>query len=251
MDHNGICYLPTAQKQRQLLALLLLNANRFVPTEKCIKELWDDAPPRTVIPTLHTYALQLRRRLAESPSVGSLAAAHETLVTCKGGYRLVVGDDSLDLIEFERLTRAARDAACHHDRVKIADILRQALMLRRGRALSDIEPGPCLRPQIERLEEEQISLMEQLYDAELGLGRHRTILGELNAAAAEYPFNEHIQEQYMLALYRSGRQARALATFQQLRKTLNEELGLEPAQSVRQLHEAIITADPGLELEAC
>ena len=249
MEDAGVSYLPTAPKQRQLLALLLLNANKFVPTELCVKELWDENPPRTVIPTLQTYVLQLRRCLARSPTVGSLSAAHDRLMTGNSGYRLMVVSDRLDLTEFETLARAGRAAQRSGDDRKAADVLRGAVEIWRGPTLSDIDPGPCLRTQINRLEEARISLTEQRFDADLRLGYHQEILSELNAAAAENPLNERLQTQYMLALYRSGRQAQALDLFHQLRKTLTDELGLEPSRPVRRLHEAILTADPSLDLE--
>lgn len=249
MGEAGKSYLPTAPKQRQLLALLLLNANKFVPTEVCIKELWDENPPRTVIPTLQTYVLQLRRCLAKSPSLGSLAAAHEWLVTASLGYQLMVPPNSLDLMEYEGLTQAIRESNRANEDPEKLGLLRRAVELWRGATLGDVEPGPCLRAQINRLEEARICLMEQRFDAELTLGNHHLILSELNAAAVDNPLNERLQTQYMIALYRSGRQAQALQLFHGLRKTLTDELGVEPSRPVCQLHEAILLADPSLDLQ--
>ncbi|REE99041.1 AfsR/SARP family transcriptional regulator [Thermomonospora umbrina] len=240
---DGVNCLPSAPKQRQLLALLLMNANRFVSTEACIEELWASDPPRTVIPTLQTYILQIRKSLAASPRVGSVAGAHKELVTGKRGYYLTVAPGSLDLMEFERWTREGRDAARHHDDLRAVDLLRRALAAWRGPALSDVQTGPLLRADVDSLEEARISTLDQCFEVELRLGHHQHILSELCATAAQHPLNERLQAQYMLALYRSGRQAQALEIYSRLRSTLADELGLGPSLPLRRLHEAMLSAD--------
>lgn len=249
MCTNGIDSLPTAPKQRQLLALLLLNANRFVSTDACVEELWDVNPPRTVIPTLQTYVLQIRKSLAACPEVGSLAAAHKQLVTGRRGYHLVVPSDSLDAMEFERLVKAGRDAMRRDDDAETSQMYRQALDTWRGQALSDVQAGPQLRAQIDSLEEARLSATEQFFEAQLRLGHHQDILSELCLTAAQNPLNENLQAQHMLALYRSGRQVEALNVFHRLRKTLAEDLGLGPSVPVQRLHEAMLSADSSLDLK--
>ncbi|MEV8637986.1 AfsR/SARP family transcriptional regulator [Streptosporangium sp. NPDC051023] len=248
MHDNGVNCLPSAPKQRQLLSLLLVNANRFVSMDACIEELWATDPPRTVIPTLQTYILQIRKSLAVSPQVGSVAKAHKQLVTGKRGYHLTVPPHSLDLTEFELWARAGREAARRQNDVEVVGHLRKALAEWRGPALSDVHTGLHLRAHADSLEEARIAALEQCFEAELRLGYHQDILSELCVIAVQHPLNEKLQAQYMLALYRSGRQAQALEIFTRLRQTLAEELGIGPSLPVRRLHTAILSADTELEL---
>ncbi|MFI0424744.1 BTAD domain-containing putative transcriptional regulator [Spongiactinospora sp. 9N601] len=249
IDDNGIGRLPSAPKQRQLLALFLMNAGHFVPASACIEELWGSGPPRTVTATLQTYILQIRRSLAMSPEIGSVAQARKVLITGNRGYHLIVPADSLDVMEFRRWLRDGRRAALRNDDETRARCLRMALAQWRGPALGDVPVGPRLRPEVERLEESRIAAMQECFDAELRLGRHQDILGELRTTAARHPFNEEFQAQYMLALYRSGQQVKALDVFHRLRATLAAELGLGPSRTIRSLHEAMVHAHHELSLE--
>jgi SARP family transcriptional regulator, regulator of embCAB operon len=243
MVEGGMNFLPSAPKQRQLFALFLMNANRFVSTDACIEELWGSEPPRTVIPTLQTYILQIRKSLAAAPGIGSVPNAHKALVTGKRGYYLNIAPNSLDAMEFERWTRDGRDAARRGDSARAAVSLRRALGEWRGPFLTDVQIGPLLRADADSLQEAHISAIEQCFDAELQLGYHQDILSELCATAAQHPLNERLQGQYMTALYRSGRQAQALEVYRRLHETLAEELGLGPSVSLRRLHEAMLCAD--------
>jgi DNA-binding SARP family transcriptional activator len=249
IEDDGVCCLPTAPKQRQLMALFLLKANKFVSIDASVDELWEGDPPRTVVPTLQTYVLQIRRSLAAAPTVGSMSAAHEMLITGNRGYFFVVPPGSLDLDEFEQLIAQGRQAQRRGDEVEVSHSLRKALRLWRGPALGDVQAGPRLRAEIDRLEEARLSALELCLDAELRLGYHHDILSELSAVAAEHPLNENLQAMYMLALYRSGRQVRALEVFRHLRRGVAEELGLEPSLQLRRLHEAILAADESLDVD--
>jgi SARP family transcriptional regulator, regulator of embCAB operon len=242
--------LPSAPKQRQLLALFLLNANKFVPVTACVEELWEDRPPRTVIPTLQTYVLQIRHSLANSPSVGSLGEAHRILVTGRGGYYLTLPTECLDLAKFERWHRDGREAQRRDDLVQASACLRKAVEIWRGPALSDVQAGPRLLPMISKLHEARLAATEQFFDVELRLGYHQDILSEVSSVAAEHPLNERLQYQHMLALYRSGRQAQALEVYHRLREVLTGELGLEPSQAVQQLHQSILERNPLLDFSA-
>ncbi|MFE9747019.1 DNA-binding SARP family transcriptional activator [Saccharothrix saharensis] len=247
VHHKGVVYLPSAPKLRQLLALFLLKANMFVSVHDCVEELWEDRPPRTVIPTLQTYVLHLRRTLAASPAVGTLDAARRVLVTGRGGYYLTLPTEALDLARFERWLRQGRDAQRCGNPVEASANFRKALDVWRGPALSDVQAGPLLLPMISALNEARIAATEQFFDAELRLGYHRDILSHVYSVAAEHPLNEKVQYQYMLALYRSGRQVQALQVYQRLREVLTSELGLEPSPAVQQLHQSILERDPLLD----
>lgn len=248
VQESGVSYAPSAPKQRQLLALLLINANEFVSLDACVDELWDGVPPRTVVPTLQTYVLQLRKALAAAPGVDSLSSAHERLVTGRGGYVLRIPPESFDLVSFERWAREASTARSDNDDLRSARLFRRALGIWRGAALSDVRAGPLLRRRISNLNERRSSLSEQCFEVELRLGHHHELLSELSAAANQHPLNENLQAQHMLALYRSGRQVQALDVYRRLRKVLGDELGLEPSGRVSRLHEAILARDPELEL---
>ncbi|MCP2262592.1 DNA-binding transcriptional activator of the SARP family [Streptoalloteichus tenebrarius] len=250
MRENGVSYLPTAPKQRQLVALLLLNANRLVATDACMEELWGTHPPRSSVQTLQTYILQIRRALAASPTVGSLDAARRILVTGSRGYVLVVDPHSFDLFHFERWVAQGRSAQRDGDDRRVSHLFREALAVWRGPALMDVHIGQRLHTHLVGLEESRLCTLEQCFEAELRLGRHHELLSELSALASQHPVHENLQAQYMLALYRSGRQAQALAVFRQLRRTLAEELGLEPSQRIRRLHEAMLAVDPVLDVDA-
>ncbi|SEN18157.1 AfsR/SARP family transcriptional regulator [Actinacidiphila rubida] len=239
-------YAPTAPKQRQLLALLLLNANQVVSTSTCIEELWEDNPPNTALSTLQSYILQLRRMLKQVPRIGSLQAARHVLETRGGGYLLSVGTHELDVNVFADLVREGR-AALGKDDVHASRVLGQALTMWKGGALSDVTAGPILRTHLAGLEENRTSVQEQRIDADLRLGRHHELLGELSALTTQYPTHENLHAQFMLALYRSGRRIQALGVVQRLREVLHDELGLEPSPAIRHLHQAILACDAAIE----
>lgn len=246
---DGIEYLPTAPKQRHLLALLLLHANLPVSTEICSQELWENNPPPSALPTLQTYILQIRRSLARSPSICSLTSARKKLVTGSRSYRIVTEPDALDLTRFSRLLQEGRVAQRGGDDRAVSRIFRAALSLWRGEVLADVTPGPHLRERVNSLTELRLGMMEQCFEAELRLGLHHQLLSELGALSGRHPLNENLTAQYMLALYRSSRQVEALEAFHRLRRTLAEELGIEPCLRVRLLHEAILTGDPRLDTD--
>ncbi|WP_165945109.1 AfsR/SARP family transcriptional regulator [Micromonospora sp. KC723] len=246
MRSASVDLLPTAPKQRQLLALLVLNANRFVSIDTCVEELWQDDPPRTVVPTFQTYILQIRKCIAAGKEVGSLARAHKLLTTGRRGYQLVIAPESLDLTHYRHWVKLGREAMRRQDYAASSQAYRKALGTWRGSALSDVQVGPHLRAMVDSLEESRITATEQCFEAELRLGLHHELVSELCAATAQYPLNERFQAQYMLALYRAGRQVEALNLFHRLRKTLAEELGIGPSLPVRRLHDAMLSADGNL-----
>jgi DNA-binding SARP family transcriptional activator len=219
-------------KQRSLLALLLLHANEVVATERLIGELWGEAPPATVAKSVQSYVMRLRRRLGP-----------ERLSTRPPGYVLHVAPDELDLAVFERL----RGEASRAEPARAAAKLRDALALWRGPALADFAYEPFAQTAIARLEELRLAALEQRIDADLACGRQADLVGELEALIVVHPLRERLRGQLMLALYRAGRQAEALHGYRAFRRELMEELGLEPGEELRRLERAILQHDPELE----
>jgi DNA-binding SARP family transcriptional activator len=222
-----------ATKQRSLLALLLLNANQVVSTDRLIAELWGESPPATVAKSVQVYVSRLRKEIGGR------------LVTRSPGYVLRVEPAELDLAVFERLRREARGARPE----TAAATLREALALWRGPALADLAYEPFAQAEIARLEELRLATLEERVDADLAAGQHADLVGELRALIAAQPLRERFRAQLMLALYRSARQAEALEVYQQARRELLDELGLEPGEALKRLERAILEQDPALDLE--
>jgi DNA-binding SARP family transcriptional activator len=223
-----------AAKQRSLLALLLLNANEVVSTDRLIAELWGDSPPATVAKSVQIYVSRLRKELPG-----------DRLATRPPGYVLRVDSAELDLEVFERLRREARGLPPG----AAAEKLREALALWRGPPLADLAYEPFAQAEIARLEELRLAALEERFDADLANGRHADLVGELRARVAEHPLRERLRAQLMLTLYRSGRQAEALDAYRQARRTLLDELGLEPCAALKRLERAILEQDPALEVK--
>jgi DNA-binding SARP family transcriptional activator/class 3 adenylate cyclase len=225
------------RRARALLARLALDANRTVPAERLIEDLWGEDPPETAAKMVQIHVSQLRKALPSG-----------VLVTRPGGYALVVDSESVDLVRFERLRDAGRGALAAGDASTAARLLREALALWRGEALAEFsEPFAAL--EAARLAQLRLDCVEDRIDAELALGHHAAVTAELEALVAREPFRERARAQLMLALYRSGRHADALATLQELRRTLDEELGLVPSATLGALEQRILRHDPSLLLE--
>lgn len=242
---NGKQVAPSAAKRRQVLALLALNAGRVVTVSTLIEELWGDNPPRSYSTTLQTYILQLRNAVAaaapDSPS------ARLALGTRHCGYLLEDGACQTDLAEFSRLARAGRAAAERGDQRAASEELDRALKLWRGPALVDVPMGRILELEVASLEETRLGVLERRIEADLALGRHADLLGELTLASARSPMNENLCTFLMIALYRSGHVARSLEAFHRLRSVLRDELGVEPSPRLQRLQMAILSGDPALE----
>lgn len=246
LREQGRSYAPTAPKQRQLLALLLLNANKVVSAGVCIDELWEERPPATALSTLQSYILSLRRILRSIHGAGGPDNARGILETRDGGYLLHVRDDEYDVTRFMSLVHEGR-IALRQDDVAASALLSRALGMWHGAALADVHIGPVLRTHAARLEEERISVHEQRIEADLRLGRHHELIGELCALTMERPTHESLHAQLMLALYRSGRRIQALDVVQRLYQVLHDELGLGPSPRMRNLHQAILACDPAID----
>jgi DNA-binding SARP family transcriptional activator len=224
----------SGQRQRSLLALLLLHANQAVPASRLIEELWAEEATESHAGALQASVSRLRK---------SLRSGAELLVTLPTGYVIRPGPGQLDLGRFERLVEAAADAEPR----EAADTLRQALALWRGPALADFRYERFAQPAIGRLEEVRLLAVELRVDADLALGRHAALVAELEGLVAEHPLRERLHGQLMLALYRSGRQAEALAAYQAARRMLVDELGIEPGTALQALEQAILRQDTALE----
>jgi predicted ATPase/DNA-binding SARP family transcriptional activator len=221
--------------QQSVLASLLLRADHTVALERIVDELWEEPPP-TAARTVQAYVSRLRHQLREG-----------AIESRPGGYTLVLDDDELDLRLFEQSAEEGRRALAAGNCGQAAELLRQALALRRGPALLGLT-SEALGREAERLEELALRVVEDRIEADLGCGREREIVPELQALVQEHPFRERPRAQLMLALYRAGRQSDALAFYRETRSLLAEGLGLEPDQALRELERAILRGDPSLDL---
>jgi DNA-binding SARP family transcriptional activator/pimeloyl-ACP methyl ester carboxylesterase len=225
-----------AGKQRALLAILLLSANRTVAREQIVDALWGEEVPDSAQKMVQIHVSQLRKALPES-----------RLHTRRPGYVLEVGEDESDLARFERAVAEGRRALSENDARKAREALGEALALWRGPALAEFSE-PFARHEGARLEELRLAALELRIDADLVLGHHSDVVSELEALIAQHPLRERLRSQHMLSLYRSGRHAEALASYQAFRRMLAEELGIEPSASLRELERLMLRQDPTLEL---
>ena len=225
-------------RQRELLALLVLERNRPVPGDRIVEELWDGAAPATAPKVVQNLVSRLRRELP---------AADDPLRTRGHAYELALDEGALDATAFEQLLDEGRRALAAGDAEHAAATLRAALALWRGPALGEFADRSWARAESGRLEEQRLVALERRIDADLALGRHADVVGELEAVVAREPLREGLRGQLMLALYRSGRQAEALAAYADARRTLVAELGIEPGPALTRLQEAILRQDPALD----
>jgi DNA-binding SARP family transcriptional activator len=244
VNMDGTPLVPSAAKPRQLLALLAINAGRVVTNASLIEELWGDQTPQRAPSTVHTYVLQLRRMIEQALPAGSTRTPKDVLITEHTGYSLDVDPSGLDVVRYERLAAAGRDAGADGDFAKAGELLTEALGIWRGPVLVDVHTGPQLEIEATRLSEERLSDLTLRIDADLYLGRHQQILGELAALCAQYPYLENIRAQYMLALYRSGRQSQAMETYREMWATARDQLGVRPGAQLRRLHHALLSGAP-------
>ncbi|MGW1056352.1 BTAD domain-containing putative transcriptional regulator [Streptomyces sp. NPDC002521] len=233
---------PTAAKPRVVLATLLAQSNTAVSTHSLIDELWGTKPPRTAGTTLQVYVSQLRKALLD----GAGGDRAQPLVTQPPGYLIRVGPDELDLTLFESLRMSGRAALEERDYATASRLLGRSLALWTGPALSGVPHGPALQSTAIRLDELRSEVLEQRIDADLRLGRHHELIGELMALAHEFPMRETLHGLLMVALYRSGRQSEAVRAYHQVRRTLVDELGVEPDTSLKRILDRVLASDPSL-----
>lgn len=235
---DGVPVTVGAAQQRVVLATLLVDANRVVTVDALIAALWGDTPPRGARNDLQNVMSRLRRTLG--------GVKRRALVeTHPGGYRVELADDALDVSRFRALAQQARDTGDDPERVAL--LLRSALALWRGDALADVPSELLRRDIVPSWEDQRLAALELCLDAELRLGRHDEVTGELRELTDQHPLRERFWAQRMLALYRSGRPAEALDCYRAVSTLLAEELGADPSTSLRELHVRILRADPTLD----
>ena len=233
-DGDGVVSLPRRQ-QRALLAALALRAGEVVSTDRLVADLWGDHAPASAIGSLQNTVAGLRKLIGR-----------DVLLTQPPGYRLAIPRDDVDAHRFEALVAEARDV----EPAKRLELLRSALELWRGPALAELVEEEFARLEAPRLEELRIAAQEERLDAELALGRHATLVAELEQLVATHPLRERLRGQLMLALYRCGRQAEALEVYRAARLALADELGLDPTPELQELERRILRQDPDLNLPA-
>lgn len=245
---GGASIVPSASKPCQIVAMLALQAGHVVTTDELIDEIWDQRPPRSAAATVQTYIMHLRRRLQRVlDGQAGVSSAKNVLITHRSGYLLAIEPDDVDAVRYDRLSALGRRAVADADYATASHVLSEALDLWRGPALVGVPVGPELGIEALRLEESRLATLDLRIDADLRLGRHNQLLGELAALCAKYPTLENFCAQHMLALYRSGRQSQALQVYRELRRKLVEEIGIEPSPRLRQVHQAMLAADSTLE----
>ncbi len=239
---DGVAVPIGGPKQRALLALLLLSANRVVSRKDLIEELFAGQSINSADHALRNHVSRLRKVL------GPVTADAPRLVARAPGYLLRVEPGELDLERFEWLVAEGREALAAGDAAAAAESLRAAEAIWTGRPLADIEFEAFTRVDAERLEELRLEAVEARIDAELALGRQLGLVAELEALALEHPYRERFRAQLMLALYRSGRQAESLDVYRRTRELLIDELGLEPGVELQRVERAILVQDPALDV---
>lgn len=225
-------------KERSLLVALVLHPNQTVSPDALIEMLWGEHPPPSARKLLQIYVSHLRKTLGD-----------DVVGTRSPGYELQVEPEAIDAGRFERLFLAGSRAMQQGDAALASALLRQGLALWRGPALADFRYDDFARISTDRLEELRLIALEELADADLTLHRHGEIVGELQALLAAHPLRERLRAQLMLALYRCDRQAEALRVYDDGRRELLDELGLEPGRPLQALEHAILEHDPALDLE--
>jgi DNA-binding SARP family transcriptional activator len=227
-----------AHKQQALLGVLALRPREVVSTARLIDELWGESPPASAAKAVQGYVSGLRKALGG-----------DAIVTKAGGYLVSVDPDALDAERFDQLVAAGRESVAR-DPARAAATLREALALWRGDPLEGLRLEANARIEVQRLAERRLTALELRIEADLALGRHAELVGELQELAAVHPYREGLAAHLMLALYRSGRQAEALSAYRRARQQLTAELGLEPSESLRQLERQVLAQDPQLDLAA-
>jgi len=232
-------------KERTLLAALLVRPNAIVSTDELVDALWGEEPPESSANAIQVHVSHLRRAIR---AIGPRHGAAQVVVTRSPGYLIRVGPDELDAELFDRLREAGRREIRDGDLVHGSNALRSALALWRGPALSEFMYEPFAQVAIARFEALHRSIWQELIGAELALGHHASVVGELGGLVRSHPLQEDFRAQLMIALYRCGRQADALEVARDTRRVLADELGIDPSMELQRLETAILIQDGSLDL---
>lgn len=232
-----------ARKQRTLLAALILHVGETVTVDDLTEFLWAERPPSGARGAVQAYVMRLRQVIRDD-------ADNPLIRTTSGGYLLAAPPESVDLVRFNRTVQQADEAAAREDTPTASRLLAEALELWRGPPLADIDSDTLSRYEVPRLGEQRLLAIERLAEAEFACGRHREVISDLRGLVTEHPMRERYWYLYMLALNRSGRRAEALAAYRRARKLITEELGVEPGDELRQLHQAVLAGSSDHRLEA-
>ncbi|MGQ0840088.1 BTAD domain-containing putative transcriptional regulator [Actinokineospora sp.] len=227
-------------RQRAVLAALALHPGTMLPFTRLVDALWGEDPPRTAVKTLHSHVARIRQALAA-------CGLPPMLVTREPGYVLTAARSSVDAHLFTERVERARTLRAGGSLDDAAAELRAAVALWRGDALADAPVEGWAAGEVDRLHELRLSTLEELFDVEVWIGRQHEVLNAVSGLQAEHPTRERLTGIYMLALYRAGRQAEALAAYQRLRRTLADQLGVDPGPEVSELHTAILRRDSTLD----
>ncbi|TLP54018.1 AfsR/SARP family transcriptional regulator [Microbispora triticiradicis] len=231
----------SAPKVETLLAALLIRANQPISTDELLDELWGNEPPKRARAALHVYISHLRKNFVQPAVDGAAIRTHAQ------GYLLEVDQGSVDVFHLKSLHARGRDTL-DRDPESALEAFTAAARLFRGPVLAGIDNGLIVGSFARWAEEARLECLEVIATCSLRLGRHRELIGDLSRWVEEYPLNENLREQLMLALYRAGRRAEALDVFQSARQVLREELGLDPRKTMRRLQFAILSSDAELAI---
>ncbi|WHT22619.1 AfsR/SARP family transcriptional regulator [Crossiella sp. CA-258035] len=227
---------PSAPKQRAVLALLILHANEFVPMNRLVDDLWGPRSPARAVAGLQVYIGALRKVLPLAGATGGAPA----IETCPNGYLLRVPPEQIDLYRYRRLAAEGDRALTEGRPERASALLDAALALWRGPALADLTTIGQLGGYAESLDAHRLSVIERRIEADLRLGRYAAVADELEGLCQRHPLRESLHRQLMVAHWRCGRRAEALATYQRVRHTLVDRLGLEPCEQLRAVQQAVL-----------
>src|SRR6476659_8142658 len=243
VTRGGVPLSLGGRQQRAVLARLLLADGAGLTVDQLADALWGEQVPVGAASTIQTYVFHLRQALEPDRGRG---APGQVVVTDNGRYRLAIPPEALDSVVFERgVDRGERLLADGVSADAITELDR-ALLLWRGDVLADLADYDFVAPVATRLADRRKAAVEAKIDAELALGRHTSVLGQLNELVANDPLNERLHGQRIVALYRCGRPSEALAAYDQLRHQLADELGVDPSPPLQKLHRQVLAHDPAL-----
>ncbi|RFS81298.1 SARP family transcriptional regulator [Actinomadura spongiicola] len=245
---GGSAFAPTAPRVLNTLALLLVRGGRVVPLDTIIEELWGDDPPRSAARTAQTYVYQIRRWLTADATA---AEDEDVLLTRPPGYLLRVAPEQLDLSRFDRLLAEGRALLQGGRAADAVDPLCRALELWTGPPMANVELGRVLESHAAALDEHRAHALNLRIEAELRLGRHRELIGELRSLVALKPYDEWYHTLLVCALARSGRRYDALEAFHTARHLLAEDLGLSPSPELSEVHTAVLQGEQPRTPPAC